>query len=183
MNDTLSLLNSAVLSALCKSLMDGDYKLIESMGITPSSIEKLRDLSLANAQLLCRAPGHILSISIDELALNNYLNYLDKRKQQQKLIQSLLLADAPSAYIKEQFGIRREEYIAMRNALGMQAPKRGRSSLPENREVIAAALYRTQNLTEDGILSPEQYLSLYKTYEVNIRELIALDQALINEEH
>ena len=69
----------------------------------------------------------------------------------------------------------------MRKALGMESPKIGRSSLPKNREVIAAALYRAQNLTEDGILSPEHYLSLHKTYEVSLRELIALDQALLNE--
>lgn len=180
MNNPLSTLNSAVIIALCKCLIEGDYQLIESMGITPNSIQKLKELTLTNAQLLSQAPAHVLSVSIDELALDNYLNYLEKRKQQ-RLIDDLLLADAPSAYMKELFGIRREEYVQMRHVLGMEAPKLGRSSLPEQREIIAAAIYRRQEKTGDGILEPEDYLALHKKYKVSIRQIVALDQALVSE--
>jgi len=186
MNPTLSYLNSAVLSTLSKCLSEGNYQLIESMGVSPKTIEKLKNLSLSNTQLLSKAPGHVLSVSVDEIALNNYLAYLDKRKQQQELIDALLLADAPSAYIKEQFGIRREEYVQMRSLLGMQEPKRGRTSLPEQREVIAEALYRLRDQSDDSILSPQNFLALHCQYELPLRQIIALDQSIAsenNEEH
>jgi len=63
----------------------------------------------------------------------------------------------------------------------MTPPERGRPSIPEKREVIAEALYRAQNKTEDGILSPELFLSLSEQYHVSIRQLLALDHALIGE--
>ena len=178
MNSTLSYLNSAVLSALSKCLNEGNYQLIESMGLSPKVIRKLKNLNLSNTQLLSQAPGHVLSISVDEMALNNYLDYLDKRKQQQELIDALLLADAPSSYMNEQFGIRREEYVRMRTILGMRDPKRGRSSLPKAREVIAEALYRAKKQTENGILSPQIFLALHCQYALPLRQIIALDQAI-----
>ena len=151
------------------------------MGVSPKAIEKLKNISLFSTQLLSKAPGHVLSVSVDEIALNNYLDYLDKRKRQQQLIDDLLLADAPSTYMKEQFGIRREEYVQMRYLLGMKEPKRGRSSLPKEREVIAEALYRAQNKAVGGILSPQDYLALHIIHQTSLRQLIALDQALISE--
>ena len=60
MNNTLSYLNTTVLSTLCKCLVEGDYNLIESMGVNPHSIEKLKNLSLSSTQLLGKAPGHVL---------------------------------------------------------------------------------------------------------------------------
>jgi len=181
MNSTLSYLNSAVLSTLSNCLSEGNYQLIESLGVSPKAIEKLKNLSLSNTQLLSKAPGHVLSVSVDDIALNNYLDYLGKRKQQQELIDALLLADAPSAYMKEQFGIRREEYVHMRALLGLQEPKRGRSSLPEQREVIAEALYRLRDQSDDGILSPQNYLALHCQYQLSLRQIIALDQTIASE--
>ena len=181
MKNSLSHLNATVLSTLCRCLIEGNYQLIESMGVKPKSIEKLKNLSLFSTQLLGDAPGHVLSISIDDIALSHYLDYLEKRKQQHLLIEDLILADSPSSYMHEQFGIRREEYVQIRMTLGMTAPERGRPSMPEKREVIAEALYRAQNKTEDGILSPESFLSLSEQHHVSIRQLLALDHALIGE--
>jgi len=181
MNSTLSYLNSAVLSTLSKYLSEGNYQLIESMGVSPKAIKKLKKLNLSNTLLLSEAPGHVLSVSVDEKALNNYLDYLDKRQQQQELIDALLLADVSSAYMNEQFGIRREEYVQMRYILGMKDPKRGRSSLPEQRELIAESLYRLRSQSEDGILSPQNYLALHCQYKLPLRQIIALDQAIVSE--
>ena len=181
MNSTLSHLNTTVLSTLCRCLIEGDYKLIESMGVKPQSIEKLKNLTLISTQLLSNAPGHVLSVSIDDSALSHYLDYLEQRKQQQELIEDLILADAPSSYMHEQFGIRREEYVLIRQTLGMSAPERGRPSIPEKREIIAEALYRAQNKTEDGVLEPSAFLELSRKHKISIRQLLALDHALLYE--
>lgn len=181
MKNSLSHLNTTVLSTLCRCLIEGDYQLIESMGVKPKSIEKLKSLSLFSTQLLGDAPGHVLSISIDDTALSHYLDYLEKRKQQHLLIEDLIREDAPSSYMHEQFGIRREEYVHIRNTLGMSPPERGRPSIPARREVIAEALYRAQNQTEDGILCPESFLDLSRKHEVSIRQLLALDHSLLYE--
>lgn len=181
MNNTLSYLNTTVLSTLCKCLVEGDYNLIESMGVNPHSIEKLKNLSLSSTQLLGKAPWHVLSITIDDIALNHYLEYLEKRRKQQKLIDNLILADAPSSYMHEQFGIRREEYVRIRHTLGMTPPDRGRPSIPEKREVVAEALYRAQEKTEDGIIDPQNILMLSQKQKVSVRQLLALDNLIICE--
>lgn len=173
----ISLINTTIMNGLIHCAVNKDFRTLEALGVNEKSVAKLTLLSNKGRYLIDNSPAPIAQTTIDNKALDLYIDRFMNKEKEDEFINQLILAEAPLNILSKNYGIDRQEYSSRRIALHLNKTKRGRPELPDIDE-CPDELYRfieqyiqdksNKDISED----PELLLSLSDQHKIGIREVM-----------
>ncbi|MEX2259434.1 MAG: DUF2857 domain-containing protein [Woeseia sp.] len=163
-------LTSAVMLYAIRCLADGDQAALRSMNFGPREVEALREMNLAD---LCRIEtlrAHCLEISLNRDVYWPMVAHLRHLRENDELQKALMAADAPHELMQTFFGMSGREYSRLRRMLvANMVCGRPPEATEEEIQRLWDAWQQRAELEEDGLLPPQEYLSLLEETDIPLR--------------
>ena len=165
-------LTSAVLMYALRCLQEGDQAALRDMNFGPSEVQALQELSVGDLCYLERVRAHCLQVKLNRDVYWPLLSQLKARHESEELQHALIKADAPMDMMQTFFGMSGREYARLRRTL-MVSVSVGRPAEPDEDEitVIWTAWRAREDKLNDGLLPPEDYLSIHTETRVPLRAI------------
>lgn len=109
----------------------GQCQLLREIGLSRQQIEKVKTLSLAEMNELSSLGARFMDIKVDAASLETALAVLDRKLEEKRLTERLLLAGACYPVMKDLTGMETREFVALRQQLGLANTGNGRAAKPD----------------------------------------------------
>lgn len=116
----------------CRRCQDeGDMLALKEMGFGPKEVQALANLSSTDDIRLASTRSHFLSISLNPEVYWRMIDYVNREKEKEKIIEDLILEDAPLPMIHFLTGMGSKEFTLKRRKLGLGHAPAGRPNIPD----------------------------------------------------
>ncbi|MCY4655333.1 MAG: STY4526/YPO1902 family pathogenicity island replication protein [Gammaproteobacteria bacterium] len=170
-------LTAAILNYAMRCVIEGDQLALRQMNIGEREVDAIGKLSLLDLQRLESLKTHCLNISLNSQVFWPIIDHVQRIREEDHMIRSLLAADAPFEMMSSLYGMSSREFTARRKGL-LKKTNVGRSSLPSSEEEMV--LYQLW-LDMDRDLKLENmrgkhYLKLFRETKLPLRSIWYLTQ-------
>jgi len=111
---------------------DGDYSLVESLGLTQAQAQRIGSMSLEGLhELALTMRAHMFKIAFDSAILDAAFDIHQRRRQEKQQILDMILAGASFPVMANLFGINKAEFAHWRRQLNLADNDVGRYELPD----------------------------------------------------
>ncbi len=167
---------SAVLMYAMRCLAECDWPALRNMKFGPKEIEALRDMSLADLYRIESLRGHCLDITLERMAFWQMIEYVQKQRESEEAMQSLIAADAPQEMIEALFGLKPRMYSRLRRHLSLE-PSVGRpAELDDVRANQLWDVWTSRVNGGEGEPTAELYLEIHQETGISMRAIWNLTQ-------
>ena len=183
MNTKEGSLVSAVLMYAMRCLSEGDLRSLQHMQFGEKEVEALRDLHMLDLSRVESMKAHCLSISLNRQVFWPMIEFLQRERKNEDLLNDLIEKNAPFDMLHELFGLSTREYAARRRHLPSSLGQ-GRPQLPERKieDELYAAWRRMVDDRETYELNGFDYVELHEKSRVSIRAVWSLVSKWTREE-
>ncbi len=172
----VELVTSMVIYA-ARCVAEGDFHMLEEFGLGREEIAALSNLSVVDLHRISRGlSGHFIkAINVDRSALWHFIEYVENEREKDRLIDTMIKADASLDMMRSLMGISDAHEYAERRKLAGFPPSGGRPASPD--EETSSAIYRAwKEITErqkDGNddLAPGDYLEIHEKTGAPLRTI------------
>jgi hypothetical protein len=165
-------LTSAVMLYAIRCLVEGDQAALREMNFGPREVQALREMNLSDLCYVETLRTHCLSVALDREVYWPLLSQLRQRRESEELQQALISADAPLEMMQTFFGMSGREYARLRRMLVVNsATGRPPEASEEQTQTIWDAWQARREQLQDGLLPPEEYLSIHQDSGIPLRTI------------
>ncbi|MGJ8518333.1 DUF2857 domain-containing protein [Carnimonas bestiolae] len=144
---TTAYINYALFSQVLKHINEGDLRRARSLGFSDEELQRLRQLSAWDINMLIHEFPNVARFEIDHVVLETSIRRLARNQTDDALISRCIKQGASVSMLSRFFGLTLNDIATRRTLLGLRSTQ-GRPPMPDE-ESEHAAWYRWQTICED----------------------------------
>ena len=146
----------------CQRCQDeGDFPALIEMGFGPREVRALSSLSPKDALRLASTRSHFLTITVNQEIYWRMIDYLNREKTKEELIDELISNCAPLPLMHALIGMSSKQFTLKRRQFGLGSSLPGRPTIPT--EDVAEKVWNDLKpiLERSKAMGPAEFLELY----------------------
>jgi len=170
---------SALLCYITERIYEDDLSALWEMGLDQAAIDEFRELRMVDwNRIICRFPQRNVGLSakegqirigVDLTALIRLVRHVNAERQNERVLDALIQANAPYELVSSYFGISTKHFAQRRKLFGLQGTGRIREPEPEVIEAIWGECSKVLRRRSPCALSPADLLVLHRRTREDLR--------------